>query len=277
MPAFSSFSTVFFESDFSVSATAIIPRHFPPFAKNTGVLPSFASFSANSADFPASIPFCSINLRFPARQVSPSISAFTPKPEKAVKFTASSGFTPFCTAFSQIAFEIGCSDCFSIEKAICSSVFSSVSSGITSVTAGMPFVRVPVLSNRIFCIFPSTSRLCALLTRMPFSAAFPVPTVIATGVASPSAQGQEITSTLIALEKANSKSAPQSSHTAKEITLTAITAGTKYALTLSARRAIGALLPEAFSTSIIIFATVVSSPTNDAFTRIAPSIFLLPA
>ena len=40
---------------------------------------------------------------------------------------------------------------------------------------------------------------------MPISAALPVPTMMATGVARPKAQGQEITSTEMALDRANSK------------------------------------------------------------------------
>ena len=45
--------------------------------------------------------------------------------------------------------------------------------------------------------------MAAVLIIIPFSAALPVPTIIATGVAKPKAQGQEITSTLIALDNAN--------------------------------------------------------------------------
>ena len=45
--------------------------------------------------------------------------------------------------------------------------------------------------------------MAADLIKIPFSAALPVPTIIATGVAKPKAQGQEITSTLIALDNAN--------------------------------------------------------------------------
>lgn len=41
--------------------------------------------------------------------------------------------------------------------------------------------------------------------QIPFAAPRPVPTMIAVGVASPRAHGQEITSTEIATESANSK------------------------------------------------------------------------
>ena len=74
-----------------------------------------------------------------------------------------------------------------------------------SVTEGWPEVMVPVLSSTMvstLCRFSSAS---ALLMSMPNSAALPVPTMMATGVARPSAQGQEMTSTEMALERANSK------------------------------------------------------------------------
>ena len=45
--------------------------------------------------------------------------------------------------------------------------------------------------------------MAADLIKIPFSAALPVPTIIATGVANPNAQGQEITNTLIAFDNAN--------------------------------------------------------------------------
>ena len=43
---------------------------------------------------------------------------------------------------------------------------------------------------------------------MPFSAPLPVPTMMAVGVARPRAQGQEITSTEMPMERANSKACP---------------------------------------------------------------------
>ena len=70
-------------------------------------------------------------------------------------------------------------------------------------TLGFPEVIVPVLSNTIVSIECSCSNIAADLIKIPFSAALPVPTMIATGVAKPKAQGQEITNTLIALESAN--------------------------------------------------------------------------
>ncbi len=75
--------------------------------------------------------------------------------------------------------------------------------GTTSVTTGLPSVSVPVLST--------ASTLDALRQFQRFgvlhqdarpAAPRPVPTMIAVGVASPSAQGQAITSTATALTSA---------------------------------------------------------------------------
>lgn len=59
-----------------------------------------------------------------------------------------------------------------------------------------------------------------------FSAAFPVPTIIETGVASPKAQGQDITKTDIPIESANSNEYPNNSQITVAITAIMITIGT---------------------------------------------------
>lgn len=99
---------------------------------------------------------------------------------------------------------------------------------------------------------------------MPNSAAFPVPDMIATGVARPRAQGQEITKTVMAEDRANSKDCPASSHTAAVTRAIRMTAGTKIPLTRSASLAMGALEFPASSTNRIICARVVSLPTREA-------------
>ena len=96
---------------------------------------------------------------------------------------------------------------------------------------------------------------------MPFSAPLPVPTMIATGVARPSAQGQEMTSTAMPIESANSTVCPSSSQVAAAITAMQMTTGTNTPLTLSASLAMGALELAASSTSATICARVVSAPT----------------
>ena len=56
---------------------------------------------------------------------------------------------------------------------------------------------VPVLSRAMISVLPAASSDAAVLNRMPFLAPSPLPTMMATGVASPRAQGQLMTSTEI--------------------------------------------------------------------------------
>ena len=87
---------------------------------------------------------------------------------------------------------------------------------------------------------------------MPFLAPIPFPTIIATGVASPRAQGQLMTRTAIACIIALSASAPLMSQIIRVIIEVNITRGTKIPETLSAILAMGALLAAASLTSCII-------------------------
>ena len=105
------------------------------------------------------------------------------------------------------------------------------------------------------------------MKRMPWRAPMPLPTMIATGVASPSAQGQEMTSTEMPRARAKPNSSPSSHHTATVNRATAITAGTKTPDTLSATLAIGALVAAASLTMRMICDSVVSSPTRAARQR----------
>ena len=107
---------------------------------------------------------------------------------------------------------------------------------------------------------------------MPFCAPLPVPTIIAVGVASPKAQGQEITRTAIPIDSEKAKDLPISSHTITATTAMAITIGTNTPLTRSASLAIGALEELASSTKRIICDNVVSSPTFVAFIRKYPAL-----
>ena len=85
--------------------------------------------------------------------------------------------------------------------------------------------------------------------------------MIATGVASPKAQGQLMTKTEIPLASANPKLCPTSSQIAIVASAIQITVGTKTPDTLSATFAIGALVAAASLTICIICESVVSSPT----------------
>ena len=70
--------------------------------------------------------------------------------------------------------------------------------GTTAVTAGLPSVRVPVLSTTSVSTFSMCSSASAFLMSTPACAPRPTPTMIDMGVASPSAQGQAMMSTATA-------------------------------------------------------------------------------
>ena len=101
--------------------------------------------------------------------------------------------------------------------------------------------------------------------------------MIATGVASPSAQGHEITSTQMPRSSAAAGDSPAISHPSVTASAMAITAGTNTPDTLSATLAIGALVAAAFATSSIICESVVSSPTLSALHLSIPSLFIVAA
>ena len=119
------------------------------------------------------------------------------------------------------------------------------STGTISVTCGFPLVIVPVLSKAMICVFPVSSKDTAVLNIIPCFAPIPFPTMIATGVASPKAQGQLITNTEIPLASANPKLCPTSSQMIIVAIAIQITVGTKIPDTLSATFAIGALVAAA--------------------------------
>ena len=138
---------------------------------------------------------------------------------------------------------------------------------MTSVTRGSPRVIVPVLSSATMSIFPVSSSETAVLNKIPFFAPMPLPTIIATGVASPSAHGQLITSTEIPRANANPNVCPASSQIIVVTTAIVITAGTNTPETRSAILAIGAFVAAASLTMRIICDREVSSPTLVASQR----------
>lgn len=113
----------------------------------------------------------------------------------------------------------------------------------------LPEVSVPALSNITVLIAPSCSSAAAFLMRMPSSAPRPVPAIMAVGVASPSAHGQEITSTHTADFTANAALSPNTLHRTAVASESRMTSGTNMEATRSAVRAIGALVAPASSTS----------------------------
>ena len=100
---------------------------------------------------------------------------------------------------------------------------------------------------------------------MPISAPLPVDTMMATGVASPSALGHEMTTTATAAVRARDTSAPVAAIQTTNVTsATPSTTGTNTPATLSAMRAMGALVALASSTSWMMRARFVSAPTRVA-------------
>ena len=112
---------------------------------------------------------------------------------------------------------------------------------------------------------------------MPFLAPRPLPTITATGVASPRAHGQDMTSTDIPRARAKLALCPAMSHPAMTTSAIPITAGTNTPDTLSAILAIGAFVAAAPSTIFIILLSAVSSPTLSARHLRYPEVFIVAA
>ena len=100
--------------------------------------------------------------------------------------------------------------------------------GTRSVSAGFPSVTVPVLSSTTTSTRPAAWRALPSRTSTPASAALPTATMIEIGVASPSAQGQAITSTDTAITTAKLRrgSGPKKYHTVNARRAIPITVGT---------------------------------------------------
>ena len=136
-----------------------------------------------------------MNFKLPPVTVSLPIFPVNPLPARDVKPLTSHGTIPLSFALSETATARGCSLLASREYASVSNSSSVPPTGRISVTTGCPLVIVPVLSRTTTPVCPAISRDDAVLNRIPFFAPTPLPTIIATGVARPRAQGQEITST----------------------------------------------------------------------------------
>ncbi len=172
----------------------------------------------------------------------------------------------------------GCSEPFSKAQAILNKRVGSASfKGRTSLTVGFPCVRVPVLSTKIVLSFWACSKASALRNKMPARAPKPVPTIIAVGVAKPSAQGQAITNTDTAETRLHT-TCPVTNQPNKNVSkASTTTVGTKTWDTLSAKRCTLALEPWACSTILTICASAVSAPTPVACTRSKPVVLRVPA
>ena len=150
------------------------------------------------------------------------------------------------------------------------------SAGATAVTARCPVVRVPVLSKTTVSTVRMASRARYPLRKMPNCAPRPEATIMAVGVASPSAHGQAMTSTASAAENALSAPAPAISQPPAVSAAITNTAGTNTPAMRSASRWASALSAWACSTRRTIPAKWVSAPTAAASTTRRPSSTTVP-
>ena len=269
-PSASSAATASLPVGLSSSATAIVPMSAPFLAKKSGVLPS--RVKASSCARSTSMARSAMRAALPAAMRLAPSRAVTPRPGIAWNASTVRDTMPRCSACAMIASASGCSLLRSSAAASLRSPFSLMAAspsarraGRMSVTTGLPWVMVPVLSSTTVSTSRRASSASALLNRTPISAPRPVPTMMATGVARPSAHGQLMTTTATAAVRASFTSPPvATSHTANVTAAMTSTAGTKTVATLSAMRAMGALVALASSTRRMMRARLVSAPTRVA-------------
>ena len=146
----------------------------------------------------------------------------------------------------------------------------------TSTTRIAAVVSVPVLSSTTVSAAWIASSARNPVTKIPSSAPRPVATMIAVGVARPSAQGQAMTSTATARATASPASAPPSSQPVSVSSASPSTAGTKTAETRSTRRWAADLPACASSTARSMWDSRVDSPTRSARTVSTPPTAIVP-
>ena len=278
MPILRSSFTASVLSSFMTSATAIIPSSLSPRPNINGVLPSSASLSACLIMSSGTLTRPDIKLMLPPSSFLSPMVHLRPLPGSMRKSSTSATLISSSSALAITALARGCS-LFASRAAARPRSWSSATPGpgSISVTLGSPLVIVPVLSRATTRTRPVSSREAAVLNSIPFFAPTPLPTIMATGVARPNAQGQLMTSTDMPRASAKPTSRPRSSHTAVVTAAMAITTGTNTPETLSATFAIGAFVAAASLTMAIICESVVSSPTRVARQRMYPEILLVAA
>ena len=205
-----------------------------------------------------------------------------PLPGRLVKWLMAVGAIFFVDRWLMTACANGCSDCFSRVKRICRmsvSAMSSLGKVCRASTAGLPWVRVPVLSNTMSVSLLANSSAWASFTRMPCLAPLPMPTVRAVGVASPSAQGQAMMSTLMNVVRAKAAGLLSGKRVQNRAEAMArmTTVGTKILDMRSASCCICGLEPRACSTRATICDSRVWLPTFWAMILRVPSWLMLPA
>mmetsp|Transcript_41062 Transcript_41062/g.97565 ORF Transcript_41062/g.97565 Transcript_41062/m.97565 type:complete len:523 (-) Transcript_41062:835-2403(-) len=241
----------------------------------------------------------SIQARVPTAMWRPSTLHWRPLPDSArnpvgvpSRTSPSSRPTPararraLSSAYATIARPSGCSLFVSAAptRRTISSSGTLWSKPHTSVTRGLPSVRVPVLSKMTAVTLRACSIASPSFIRTPFLAATPVPTMMAVGTASPMAQGQATTIVAMPMLRANASgvrspiqscgTAPSSAarsqpaNTAAEV---ATMAGTNTRLTASAIAWMGGLEACASSIILTIWLRTVSVPVDVTRRNTVPS------
>ena len=154
---------------------------------------------------------------------------------------------------------------------------SNPAATMTFRTVGRPTVSVPVLSKMTTSTAAAFSSAAALRMRIPVSAARPVPTMTAVGVARPIAHGQAMMTTAMNAVRASVSrgSGPATNQIRNVMLAVTSTNGTKISLIRSARCWIGAFEPWARSTIATIEARTVSRPTRVARMTTDPVAFIV--
>ena len=216
---------------FTPSITANSASALLSSARYITVLPCADNSSARaSISFETRIP---PNIaRLPNTYRLPLYSAVAPLPTTYSKFSTAA----LSPQYSHMHFASGWLELLSIPAASALTFTPPSSNTKKSETLGFPSVIVAVLSNSTQFISRILCNASASLYSTPSEAPLPVAVIIATGVASPSAHGQDTTSTEIAyVTQCSGTKAPSINiHTTKVMSAIAVTVGTNMPATLSA-------------------------------------------
>ncbi len=187
------------------SARAMTPRARSSSITITALSPrASARSSASDREADTPTPSSPAHPGRPTRSRRPFTRPSSPYPGTAVTCCASAISRP--RAASTIAAASGCSEERSSPAAAASSSASPVPSASTADTTNLPSVSVPVLSSATKRMLRPRSKASRLRTRIPLRAEMEVAFMLTSGMASPRACGQAITSTVTA--RATAKVAP---------------------------------------------------------------------
>src|SRR5437660_516718 len=143
---------------------------------------------------PRSMASPSKSFALPSATRRPSTTPTTPFPVRDWNSVGPGRLRAFCRAAETIAAARGCSLARSRLAASRRTSDSWCPAATTSdIRRGLPCVSVPVLSTTRVSTFSRTSRASAFLIRTPAIAPRPTPTMMAMGVARPSAHGHALT------------------------------------------------------------------------------------